>query len=202
MSTKHVFLPSLLPRCSNIASMALLLPQQDTKSKMKFVNAHDNLSVTLPSKLWFLLTSEMNSMTLPLKTLGNFNLLPLHDLVDENGDPRAPIGLCLGAKPMLCRLHVLLCPCVTNNGKTRGPQDSDDNRKPRKVNKHSICAKRGVKAIHVGLPCRQNGWLCCFPSTHVLVSGSTLCTKLVLFMPVLAICHRMQHALRLPSRSQ
>jgi hypothetical protein len=94
-----------------------------------------------------------------------FNLLPLRDLVDENGDPRAPIGAYLGAKPKLRRLHVLFCPCMMNNGKTRGPQDPNDPKKPRKVNERSNCAKHGTKAIHVGLPRCQNGWLCYVPST-------------------------------------
>jgi hypothetical protein len=94
-----------------------------------------------------------------------FNLLPLRDLVDENGDPCAPIGAYLGTKPKLCRLRVLFCPCVINNGKTRGPQDPDDPKKPRKVNKRANCAERGTKAIHVGLPRYQNGWLCYIPST-------------------------------------
>ena len=94
-----------------------------------------------------------------------FNLLPLRDLVDANGDPCTPIGAYLRTKPKLCRLRVLFCPCVINNGPTKRHRDPANPKKARKVNTRSNCAERGTKAIHVGLPRYQNGWLCYIPST-------------------------------------
>jgi transposase InsO family protein len=94
-----------------------------------------------------------------------FNLLPLRDLVDSNGDPCTPLGAYTGTKPKLSRLRVLFCPCVINNGQTKRHIDPAKPKKARKVNTRSNCAERGTKAIHVGLPRYQNGWLCYIPST-------------------------------------
>jgi hypothetical protein len=94
-----------------------------------------------------------------------FNLLPLRDLVDANGDPCTPIGAYTGTKPKLSRLRVLFCPCVINNGQTKRHIDPAKPKKARKVNTRQNCAERGTKAIHVGLPRYQNGWLCYIPST-------------------------------------
>lgn len=94
-----------------------------------------------------------------------FNMLPIRDLLDDEGNPTAPISTYKHKKPMLSRLKAMFCPCVINNGANKRPKDPDHPKRPRAVNTRANCGERGIKAIHVGLPRYQNGWLCYLPST-------------------------------------
>jgi hypothetical protein len=89
-----------------------------------------------------------------------FNVLPLRDLVDNNGYPCTPLGTYSGVKPKLCRFCVMFSACVINNGTNPGAA--------RKINIQDNCKERGTKAIHVGIPCYQPSFLCYIPSTGVL----------------------------------
>ena len=41
-----------------------------------------------------------------------FPVLPIKDLVNEDGDPTTPYKLATGTKPSVSHLPVLFCPCV------------------------------------------------------------------------------------------
>ena len=41
-----------------------------------------------------------------------FLVLPIKDLINEDGDPTTPHKLTTGTKPSVSYLHVLFCPCV------------------------------------------------------------------------------------------
>ena len=41
-----------------------------------------------------------------------FPVLPIKDLINEDGDPTTPHKLATGTKPSVSHLHVLFCPCV------------------------------------------------------------------------------------------
>ena len=41
-----------------------------------------------------------------------FPVLPIKDLINDDGDPTAPYKLATGTKPSVSHLRVLFCPCV------------------------------------------------------------------------------------------
>ena len=41
-----------------------------------------------------------------------FLILPIRDLINEDGKPTTPFKLTTGIKPSISHLHVLFCPCV------------------------------------------------------------------------------------------
>ena len=41
-----------------------------------------------------------------------FPVLPIKDLINEDGDPTTPYKLATGTKPSVSHLRVLFCPCV------------------------------------------------------------------------------------------
>ena len=41
-----------------------------------------------------------------------FQVLPIKDLINEDGDPTMPQKLATGTKPSVSHLRVLFCPCV------------------------------------------------------------------------------------------
>ena len=41
-----------------------------------------------------------------------FLVLPIKDLINEDGDPTTPYKLATGTKPSVSHLRVLFCPCV------------------------------------------------------------------------------------------
>ena len=41
-----------------------------------------------------------------------FLVLPIKDLIDEDGDPTSPHKLATGKKPSVSHLRVLFCPCL------------------------------------------------------------------------------------------
>ena len=41
-----------------------------------------------------------------------FLVLPIKDLINEDGDPRMPHKLATGMKPSVSHLRVIFCPCV------------------------------------------------------------------------------------------
>jgi hypothetical protein len=70
-----------------------------------------------------------------------FNVLPLRDLVDDNGK-RTPFEAFTGVKPKLCRFRVLFCDCVINNGTTKRPRDPNNPSATRKIDTRTATPAR------------------------------------------------------------
>ena len=91
-----------------------------------------------------------------------FPVLPIKDLINEDGDPKMPYKLATGTKPSVSHLRVLFCPCVV-----------------RKYTAHvgtkalNMChqAKKGFHGIFVGIPQHQKGYLVYVPSTRKIISS-------------------------------
>ena len=47
-----------------------------------------------------------------------FPVLPIKDLINEDGDPTMPRKLATGTKPSVSHLRVLFCPCVVRKSMT------------------------------------------------------------------------------------
>ena len=73
----------------------------------------------------------------------NFRVLPIKDLINEDGDPTTPHKLETGTKPLVSHLRVLLCPYVV--------QKSTAHVETKTLN---MChqAQKGFRGIFVGIP--------------------------------------------------
>ena len=91
-----------------------------------------------------------------------FPVLPIKDLINEDGDPTTPHKLATGTKPAVSYLRVLFCPCVV-----------------RKATAHvetkalNMChqAQKGFRGIFVGIPQHQKGYLVYVTSTMKIMSS-------------------------------
>ena len=83
-----------------------------------------------------------------------FPVLPIKNLINEDGDPTTPHKLATGTKPSVSHLRVLFCPCVV-----------------RKATAHvetktlNMChqAQKGFCGIFIGIPEHQKDILFTYP---------------------------------------
>ena len=91
-----------------------------------------------------------------------FPVLPIKDLINEDGDPTMPHKLVTGTKPSVSHLRVLCCPCVVR----KATAHVETNR----LNM-SHQAQKGFCGIFVGIPEHQKGYLVYVPSTRKVISS-------------------------------
>ena len=73
-------------------------------------------------------------------------VLPIKDLIKEDGDPTTQYKLATGKKPSVSHLHVLFCPCVVRKATARVETKTLNMR-------HQ--AQKGFRGIFVGIPEHQ-----------------------------------------------
>ena len=91
-----------------------------------------------------------------------FLVLPIKDLINNDGDPTTQHKLETDTKPSVSHLRVLFCPCVI-----------------RKYTKHvetktlNVChqAQKGFRSIFVGIPEHQKEYIVYVPSTRNIISS-------------------------------
>ena len=91
-----------------------------------------------------------------------FPVLPIKDLINEDGDPTTPHKLATGTKPLVSHLRVLFCPCVVRKDTTHSGTQTLNMR-------HQ--AQKGFRGIFVGILEHQKGYLVYVPSTKNIVSS-------------------------------
>ena len=90
-----------------------------------------------------------------------FLVIPIKDLINEDGDPTMPYKLATGTKPSISHSHVLFCPCVvhksTANVGTKGL---------------NMChqTQKSFISIFVEIPQHQKGYLVYVPHKRETVS--------------------------------
>ena len=89
-----------------------------------------------------------------------FLVLPINDLINEDGDSTTPHNLETGTKPSVSYLRVLFCPCVVRKA-TAHVQTKTLNMRHQ--------AQKGFRGIFVGIPQHQKGYLVYVPSTRKLI---------------------------------
>ena len=95
-----------------------------------------------------------------------FLVLPLKDLINEDGDPTTPYKLAIGTKPSVSHLRVLFCPCVVRKATVHV-----------ETNTLNMChqEQKVFRSIFVEIPQHQRGYLVYVPSTRkVILSYDTL----------------------------
>ena len=90
-----------------------------------------------------------------------FPVLPIKDLINEDGDPIMPQKLATGTRPSVSQLRVLFCPCVVRKATAHVDTKTLNMR-------HQ--AQKGFRSIFVGVPKHQKGYLVYVPSTRKVIS--------------------------------
>ena len=90
-----------------------------------------------------------------------FPVLPIKDVINEDGDPTTPYKLATGTKPSVSHLLVLFCPC--------GVRKATAHVETKMLN---MChqAQKGFCGIFVGISQHQKGYLVYVPSTRKVIS--------------------------------
>ena len=91
-----------------------------------------------------------------------FTVLPIKDLINEDGDPTTPYKLATGTKPSVSHLPVLFFPCVVRKATAHVETKTLNMR-------HQ--AQKGFRGIFVGIPQHQKGYLVYVPSTRKVISS-------------------------------
>ena len=91
-----------------------------------------------------------------------FPVLPIKDLINEDGDSTKPHKLATCTKPSVSRLRVLLFPCVLQ-------KDTADIETKTLNMLHQ--AQKGFRDIFVGITEHQKGYLVYVPSTRKVISS-------------------------------
>ena len=79
-----------------------------------------------------------------------FPVLPIKDLINEDGDPTTPQKLATGTKPSVSHLRVLFCPCVVRKATAHVETKT--------LNIHHQ-AQKGFCGIFMGITQHQKGYL-------------------------------------------
>ena len=91
-----------------------------------------------------------------------FLVLPIKDLINEDGDPTTPHKLATGTKPLVSHLRVFFCPCVVR--KATAHVETKTLNMPHQ-------AQKRFRGIFVGIPQHQKGYLVYVPSTRKVISS-------------------------------
>ena len=91
-----------------------------------------------------------------------FPVLPIKDLLNEDGDPTTPYKLSTGTKPSVSHLRVLFCPFVVRKATAHVETKTLNMR-------HQ--AQKGFRGIFVGIPRHQKVYLVYVPSTRKVISS-------------------------------
>ena len=83
-----------------------------------------------------------------------FPVLPIKDLINEDGDPTTPHKLATGTKPSVSHLRVLFFPCVVRKATAHVDTKTLNMR-------HQ--AHKGFRSIFVGIPQHQKYTLSTYP---------------------------------------
>ena len=85
-----------------------------------------------------------------------FPVLPIKDLINEDGDPTTPLKLAIGTKNSVSHLRVLFFPCVVRKSTAHVGTKAFNMR-------HQ--AQKSFHVIFVGIPQHQKGYLVYVPSS-------------------------------------
>ena len=91
-----------------------------------------------------------------------FPILPIKDLINQDGDPRMPHKLATGTIPTVSHFRVFFCPYVVQKAIAHVGTKALD-----------MChqAQKGFRGIFVGIPQNQKGYLVYIPSTRKIISS-------------------------------
>ena len=91
-----------------------------------------------------------------------FPVLPIKDIINEDGNPTTPHKLATGKKPSLSHLRVLFYPCVVRKATAYVEKKTLNMR-------HQ--AQKGFRGIFVGIPEHQKGYIVYVTSTRKVISS-------------------------------
>jgi hypothetical protein len=97
------------------------------------------------------------------------NILPLKDLITDDGTVTTPFELFVGSKPMVSHFRVFRCPCIAKKWTTSVDGKPKDNSKG---------TQRGIRGMHLGFFPTQKCLLLYTPSTRqIVIAGDVICDE-------------------------
>ena len=112
-----------------------------------------------------------------------FPVLPIKDLINEDGDPTTPHKVATGTKSSVSHLRVLFFPCVVRKATAHVETKTLNMR-------HQ--AQKGFRGIFVGILQHQKGYLVYIPSTRTVIPSY----KVVFDEKNLVHCHTRHNHMR------
>ena len=112
------------------------------------------------------------------KTYHIFPVLPIKDLINEDGDPTTPHKLETIMEPSVSHLRVLFCPCVVHKAIAHVETKTLNMR-------HQ--AQKGFRGIFIGIPEHQKGYLVYIPSTRKIISSYNVVFDNSLFLLIIFV---------------
>ena len=91
-----------------------------------------------------------------------FRVIPIKDMINEDGDPTTPFKLATGTEPSVSHLQVLFCPCVLRKATAQVDKKALNMR-------HQ--AQEGFCGISIGITQHQKWHLVYIPSTRNIISS-------------------------------
>ena len=91
-----------------------------------------------------------------------FPVLPIKDLINEDGDPTTPFKIATDTKPLVSHLRVLFFPCVIRKATAQVGK---------KLLNMSLQAQNSFRGIFVGIPQHQKGYHVYVPITTKIISS-------------------------------
>ena len=91
-----------------------------------------------------------------------FSVLPIKDLINQDGDPTTPHKLATGTKTSVSHLRVLFCPYVVRKATAHAETKTLNMR-------HQ--AQKGFRGIFVGIPEHQKVYIVYVPITRKVISS-------------------------------
>ena len=89
-----------------------------------------------------------------------FPVIPIKDLINEDGNPKMPYKLATGTKPSVSHLHVLFCPCFVRKSTAHVETKTLNMR-------HQV--QKGFRGIFLGIIQHQKGYLVYVLSTRKVI---------------------------------
>ena len=91
-----------------------------------------------------------------------FPVIPIKDMINEDGNPTTPFKIATGTKPLVSHLHVLFFPCVVRKATAHVEK---------KVLNIFHQVQKGFLGIFVGIPQHQKGYLVYVPIKRKIISS-------------------------------
>ena len=91
-----------------------------------------------------------------------FLVLPIKDMINEDGDPTTPFKFVTGTKTSVSHLRVLFCPCVVRKYTSYVDKKALNMRNQ---------AQKSFRGIFVGIPQYQKEYLVYVPSSRKIISS-------------------------------